>query len=420
MRLSILWKPAQKIGSGNDLPMFENSRLPLMKINRHKEILLAFIAVFVLPACFCFGRKTPPVFTDMSSLKLGWSYHREDRSFQDIAIDRDNNHIAIIGQGGGIHVFSLDNGEVICEIVPKRGTDFVTRATNSYISFDVEGNLLATVAEGDTNVDIFDMTDCARTRVSVYQERISGISKNNLVFQSNKLVAAQSFKGVIAYELPEMEILWWVMGREFTGARASTYRMASIGDSVYVWETREMKRLDVASGEELWALDLRAEEYFLIIRTFLYTNADETLGIIAGRQGQDLESRQLVAILDLDTGVVKKIYHDREILNREENLDNNFLVMRQTVPSRSTELVDLTTLETKWVSDVGGESVFYKDYVVVLSGSGFELLFLDISTGELVFTEKIQPARDVFDVQGIYSWNDMLLILGKNWLAVYK
>ena len=67
-----------------------------------------------------------------------------------------------------------------------------------------------------------------------------------------------------------------------------------------------------------------------------------------------------------------------------------------------------------------GESVFYKDYVVVLSGSGFELFFLDISTGELIFTEKIQHARDAFDVQGIYSLNDMLLILGKNWLAVYK
>jgi hypothetical protein len=310
-------------------------------------------------------------------------------------------------------------GSSFAKLFPNGITDFVTRATNSYISFDVEGNLLSTVAEGDTNVDIFDMNDCARTRVSVYQEGISGISKNNLVFQSNKLVAAQSFKGVLAYELPEMEILWWVMGREFTGARASTYRMASIGDSVYVWETREMKRLDIASGEALWALDLRAEEYFLIIRTFLHANADETLGIIAGRQGQDLEGRPLVVLLALDTGTVKKIYHDRRILNREKKLDNNFLVMQQTVLPRSTELVDLTTLETKWVSDVGGrEIVFYKDYVVVLSG--FELFFLDISTGELVFTEKIQHARDAFDVQGVYSWNDMLLILGKNWLAVYK
>ena len=326
-----------------------------MKMIRQKEIFLALFTVFVLPACLCFGRPTPPVFTDMSSLKLGWAYYREDRSFQDIAIDRDNNHIAIIGQGGGIHVFSLANGEFICEIVPKWGTDFVTRATNSYISFDVEGNLLATVADLDTNVDIFDMNDCARTRVSVYQGRISGISKNNLVFHNDKLIAAQNFKGVIAYELLEMEILWWVMGREFTGARASTYRMANIGDSVYVWDTREMRRFDIASGEELWMLDFRAKKYFLEIRTFLYADASETLGIIAGQQGQDQEGRPLVVLLDLDTGTVKKIYYDRRILNREKKLDNNFLIMQQTVPPRLTELVDLTTLETKWVSDVGGK-----------------------------------------------------------------
>jgi hypothetical protein len=278
---------------------------------------------------------------------------------------------------------------------------------------------LATVADDDTEVDIFDMSDCARTRVSVSQGRISDISKNNLVFHNDKLLAAQNFKGVIAYELPDMEILWWVMGREFTGARASTYRMANIGDSVYVWRTSEMRKLDIASGEELWMLDLRTKEYFLTIRTFLYTDANETLGIIAGQQGQDLEGRSIVVLLDLDTGTIKKIYSDRRILNREKKLDNNFLVMQQTAPPYSTELVDLTTLETKWVSDVGGrEIVFYKDYVVVLSG--FELFFLDISTGELMLTEKIQNVQDVLYVQGIYSLNDMLLILGKNWLAVYK
>jgi hypothetical protein len=419
MRLSILWKPAQKIGNGSDLLMFKNSRLPLMKISRYKEILLAFIAVFVLPACFCFGGPTPPVFTDMSSLKLDWAYYIEDESFQDIAIDRGTNHIAIIGRGGGVHILSLDDGELVCKVVSRSITNYIANITNASMSYDTEGNLLATVADLDTNVDIFDMTDCARTRVSVYQERISGISKNNLVFHDGRVIAAQNGTGLIAYTFPEMEILWWVMGREFSNARSSSYRIANIANSVYVWRTSEMRRFDIASGEELWMLDLRAEEYFLTIRTFLYTNADETLGIIAGKQGQDLESRQLVVLLDLDTGTVKKIYHDRRILNREKKLDNNFLVMQQTVPPRSTELVDLTTLETKWVSDVGGrEIVFYKDYVVVLSG--FELFFLDISTGELVFTEKIQPARDVFDVQGIYSLNDMLLIVGKSWLAVYK
>jgi hypothetical protein len=38
----------------------------------------------------------------------------------------------------------------------------------------------------------------------------------------------------------------------------------------------------------------------------------------------------------------------------------------------------------------------------------------------LMLTEKIQNVQDVLYVQGIYSLNDMLLILGKNWLAVYK
>ncbi|MCG2783743.1 MAG: hypothetical protein L6461_01415, partial [Anaerolineae bacterium] len=77
-----------------------------------------------------------------------------------------------------------------------------------------------------------------------------------------------------------------------------------------------------------------------------------------GQQGQDQEGRPLVVLLDLDTGTVKKIYYDRRILNREKKLDNNFLIMQQTVPPRSTELVDLTTLETKWVSNVGGGKRF--------------------------------------------------------------
>ena len=390
-----------------------------MKMIRHKEILLAFIAVFVLPACLCFGRTTLPVFTNMSFLELGWAYYIEDESFQDIAIDGDINHIAIIGRGGGVHILSLDDGELVCEVVSKRSTNYMANITNASMSFDTEGSLLAVVADLDTKVDIFDMNDCARTRVSVYRGGTADISKNNLIFHDGRVIAAQNGTGLIAYTFPEMEILWWVMGREFSNARSSSYRIANIADSVYVWRTSEMRKLDIASGEELWMLDFKAKEYFLTIRTFLYTDADETLGIIAGQQGQDQEGRPLVVLLDLDTGVVKKIYYDREIMNREKRLDNNFLVMQQTVPPYSTELVDLTTLETKWVSDVGGrEIVFYKDYVVVLSG--FELFFLDISTGELMLTEKIQNVQDVLYVQGIYSFNDMLLILGKNWLAVYK
>ncbi|MCG2783756.1 MAG: hypothetical protein L6461_01480, partial [Anaerolineae bacterium] len=266
------------------------------------------------------------MFTDMSFLKLDWAYYREDESFQDIALDKNTNHIAIIGRGGGIHVLSLDDGEPVCEVVSNHTKNYIANITNASMSFDTEGSLLATVADDDTEVDIFDMKDCARTRVSVSLGRISDISKNNLVFHNDKLLAAQNFKGVIAYELPEMEILWWVMGREFTGARASTYRMANIGDSVYVWDTSEMRRFDIASGEALWMLDLRSEEYFFITRIFLYANADETLGIIAGQQGQDQEGRPLVVLLDLDTGTVKKIYYDRRILNREKKLDNNFLI----------------------------------------------------------------------------------------------